>query len=63
MKHNQLASDFRFVCEPIEFSKFTEKALLQYCLGATLYMPGTKDITEKVLTKFLLGADFDGDVF
>jgi citrate lyase beta subunit len=50
MKHNQLASDFRFVCEPIEFSKFTEKALLQYCLGATLYMPGTKDITEKVLT-------------
>jgi citrate lyase beta subunit len=55
MKHNQLASDFRFVCEPIEFSKFTEKALLQYCLGATLYMPGTKDITEKVLTRSFEG--------
>lgn len=55
MKHNQLATDFRFVCEPIEFSKFTEKALLQYCLGATLYMPGTKDITEKVLTRSFEG--------
>ena len=55
MKHNQLASDFRFVCEPIEFSKFTEKSLLQYCLGATLYMPGTKDITDKVLSRSFEG--------
>ena len=50
MRHNQQASDFEFVCEPVNFSKFTEKSLLQYCLGATLYMPGTKDITDKVLS-------------
>ena len=55
MRHNQQSPGFRFVSEPVDFSKFTEKALLQYCLGATLYMPGTKDITEKVLS-----SSFDG---
>lgn len=50
MKHNQYQSDFRFHKEPEAFDKTTEKALLQYCLGATLYMPGTKDVVEKILT-------------
>lgn len=49
MKHNQNARDFRFHREPEEFDKNTEKGLLQYCLGATLYMPGTKDVTDKLL--------------
>ena len=40
---------FRFVKEPMEFNKNTERDTLQYCLGATLYMPGTKDIREKVV--------------
>jgi len=51
MKHHQHNLDFQFVEEPIEFNKYTEKNLLQYCLGATLYMPGTKDITDKILNK------------
>jgi citrate lyase beta subunit len=50
VKHNQYQSDFRFHKEPEAFDKTTEKALLQYCLGATLYMPGTKDVVEKILT-------------
>lgn len=33
----------------MDFDKYTERNTLQYCLGATLYMPGTKDIKEKVL--------------
>ena len=33
----------------MDFDKYTERDVLQYCLGATLYMPGTKDIKEKVL--------------
>ena len=33
----------------MEFNKYTERDTLQYCLGATLYMPGTKDIKEKVV--------------
>ena len=44
---------FRFVKEPMEFNKNTERDTLQYCLGATLYMPGTKDIREKVVKQEL----------
>jgi citrate lyase beta subunit len=55
MKHNQYASNFSFVEEPVEFNKFTEKSLLQYCLGATLYMPGTKVIADKVLNRSMAG--------
>ena len=40
---------FNFVKAPMEFNKSTERDTLQYCLGATLYMPGTKDIREKVI--------------
>ena len=40
---------FKFVKAPMEFNKNTERDTLQYCLGATLYMPGTKDIREKVI--------------
>lgn len=40
---------FNFVKAPMEFNKTTERDTLQYCLGATLYMPGTKDIREKVI--------------
>ena len=40
---------FAFVKKPKEFNKYTDRDILQYCLGATLYMPGTKDIKEKVV--------------
>ena len=40
---------FNFVKAPMEFNKNTDRDTLQYCLGATLYMPGTKDIREKVI--------------
>lgn len=33
----------------MEFNKYTDRDTLQYCLGATLYMPGTKDIKDKVV--------------
>ena len=51
MKHHQHNPDFQFIEEPIEFNKYTEKELLQYCLGAVLYMPGTKNIIDKILSK------------
>lgn len=51
MKHNQFTPGFTFYKEPVEFNKFTNKELLQYCLGATLYMPGTKDILQKIVNK------------
>lgn len=49
MRHHRHKPDFPFVQEPNEFDKYTEKALLQYCLGGTLYMPGTKEIVTKIL--------------
>ena len=38
---------------PVEFDKNTDKELLQYCLGGALYMPGTKRIVDKILTRDL----------
>ncbi len=55
MKHHLYNPGFKFVHEPVEFNRFTERELLQYCLGATLYMPGTKDILNKLLTKSMVG--------
>ncbi len=55
MKHNKHNKNFVFYVEPVEFNRNTEKELLQYCLGATLYMPGTKDILDKLLSKKLIG--------
>ena len=51
MKHNQQNPAFRFRKDPVEFNKWTEKSLLQYCLGGTLYMPGTRSIIDKLLAK------------
>lgn len=53
MKHHQYNPGFEFVKEPVEFNRHTEKDLLKYCLGATLYMPGTQNIVHKILSKNL----------
>lgn len=39
MKHHRHNPGFEFVVPPVEFTKQTEKELLQYCLGGVLYMP------------------------
>lgn len=53
MKFHLYNPSFNFVKAPIEFNKYTKRDTLQYCLGSTLYMPGTKDIREKVVNKML----------
>ena len=53
MKHNQYNENFKFFKEPLEFNKYSDKSLLQYCLGGTLYMPGNKNVVNKILTKNL----------
>lgn len=55
MKHHQYNPTFSFVREPVVFNKHTESELLQYCVGATLYMPGTKHIEQAILAKKLAG--------
>ena len=53
MKHNSHNISYKFCHDPVEFNKFTDKKLLQYCLGGTLYMPGTQDFSDKLLNKAL----------
>lgn len=51
MKHHSTSPDFEFVLPPQEFDKFVPRERLQYFLGATLYMPGTKDVANKILQR------------
>ena len=53
MRHHSYNKEFQFVREPENFNKYTDREFLQYCLGGTLYMPGTKDIRDKVLNRQL----------
>lgn len=55
MKHHGYNKNFEFIIEPTEFNKYTDKELLQYCLGATLYMPSKKDIVNKIINKEIEG--------
>ena len=51
MKHHQYNPGFKIVKEPVSFDKYTDRGLLQYCLGATMYMPGTKDFVQKIVDR------------
>ena len=51
MKHHQYNPAFKFFREPVDFNKYTDRGLLQYCLGATMYMPGTKDFAQAIVDK------------
>ena len=51
MKHHQYNPNYKFVKAPVDFNKYTDRSLLQYCLGATMYMPGTKDFAQAVIDK------------
>ena len=50
MRHHDINEGLDFVVPPESFNLYSEFELLQYSLGATLYMPGTKKITEKILS-------------
>lgn len=55
MRHHKYNREFKFVQEPEEFSKYSDREFLRFCLGATLYMPGTKDFVNKILNKEIHG--------
>lgn len=55
MRHHLYNPNFKFVKEPEEFNKYTDRELLQYCLGAAMYMPGTKDFAPKILSGAMPG--------
>lgn len=51
MKHHQYNPNFEFVVSPEDFNKYTDREVLQYCLGATMYMPGHKDFAQAIIEK------------
>ena len=55
MRHHRHNPDYRFVENPVNFNKHTDKQLLQYCLGATMYMPATYDFLDKIINDKLPG--------
>ena len=55
MRHQKYNPEFVFQKAPEEFNKYTKLDMLKYCLGATMYMPGTKDFTEKILRNAIPG--------
>lgn len=55
MRHHRYNPNFKFEIEPEEFNKYTNREILQYCLGATMYMPGTKDFSKKILESEMPG--------
>lgn len=55
MRHHLYNPTFHFEIEPEHFNKYTDRNLLRYCLGATMYMPGFKDFTSKILNRAMPG--------
>ena len=55
MRHHKYNPSFKFIKKPVEFNKYTDRSYFCYCLGATMYMPGTKDFTKKLLSKAMPG--------
>lgn len=55
MRHHLYNPSYKFVKEPIHFNKYSEKSLLKYCLGATLYMPATRDFSKVIINKEMQG--------
>ena len=53
MRHHLYNSGFEFVEEPVEFDKHTDPELLRFCLGATMYMPGTQNFAGKIISGWL----------
>lgn len=51
MRHHSYQPSSKFIIEPINFDKYTDRDILRYCLGATMYMPGTKDFLQPILSK------------
>lgn len=50
MRYFTNCDDLKFFKEPANFTKYTEKDILQYAIGANMYMPATQDnIFNKLL--------------
>lgn len=51
MRHFDFIKDDVFVHKPVNFNKKTTWDLLKFALGATMYMPGTRNIYDAIIYK------------
>ena len=51
MIHHKYNPSYKFAKAPENFNKYSEKDFLRFCLGATMYMPGTKDFAPAIINK------------
>ncbi|WP_179381637.1 HpcH/HpaI aldolase/citrate lyase family protein [Jannaschia marina] len=49
MRHNTTQDADLFFREPQPFSRQSDRDLLRYCLGGTLYMPSTRAVMDKIV--------------
>lgn len=49
MQHNRTSDPGIFFRTPRDFSRFSDRTTLRYCLGGTLYMPSTRSVVDKIL--------------
>ncbi len=55
MKHQLYNPNFNFISKPESFNKYSDREFLRYCLGATMYMPGTKQFASKIISGAMPG--------
>ena len=51
MRHHDFQPADKFTLCPVEFDKYTDIRTLRYCLGATMYMPGTRNFHSEIVSR------------
>ncbi len=49
VRQHQYNVNYRFVISPEEYNKYSDREFLRFCLGATIYAPGTKALLDKIV--------------
>lgn len=50
MQHNTVSDPDIFFRPPQSFNRHSDRSLLRYCLGGTLYMPSTREVMQKIVS-------------
>ena len=51
MRHHLYNPNFEFVRIPENFNKYSEREFLRFCVGANMYMPGTKEFAKAIINR------------
>lgn len=51
MRHHLYNPNFEFVRLPENFNKYSDREFLRFCVGANMYMPGTKEFAKAIVNR------------